>query len=165
MLSAADEANPPVRKAARWDLRRRVHWCHPKSATRGHFGIRRTKDQVLRRFYWTSWKDDTLRFVQTCPKCNEYHRGKLRRQGPLRPVLTYRQFSSVLSCPCRRYELGIRKHNNRFFSCGSASNPAGVAYYAILDSLVSQEGVPPFHSSPSWCPQRIGLAVSVQTKS
>ena len=55
--------------------------------TGGHFGVKRTTDQVKRRFYWPSLKDDVIRFCQTCPKCNEYHRGKLKRQGPLRPVL------------------------------------------------------------------------------
>jgi len=55
--------------------------------TGGHFGIKRTLDQVRRRFYWPSWKADTVRFCHECAKCNEYHRGKLRRQGPLQPVV------------------------------------------------------------------------------
>ena len=55
--------------------------------TGGHFGIRRTCDQVKRRFYWINWKDDTARFCRRCPNCNEYHRGKLGRQGPLQPVI------------------------------------------------------------------------------
>ena len=35
--------------------------CH-EGQTGGHFGITRTLDQVRRRFYWTSWKADTIRF-------------------------------------------------------------------------------------------------------
>jgi len=58
-----------------------------EGATGGNFGIKRTMDQVKGRFYWSAWKDDTIRFCQTCPNCNEYHRGKLVRQGPLQPVL------------------------------------------------------------------------------
>jgi len=60
--------------------------CH-EGQTGGHFGITRTLDQVRRRFYWTSWKADTIRFCKRCDRCNEYHRGKLSRKGPLRPVV------------------------------------------------------------------------------
>ena len=55
--------------------------------TGGHFGISRTLDQVRRPFYWTSWKADTIRFCKRCARCNQYHRGKLRRTGPLQPVI------------------------------------------------------------------------------
>jgi len=55
--------------------------------TGGHFGIRRTLDQVKRRFNWLTWKEDTIRFCKRCEPCNEYHRGKLRRTGPLQPVI------------------------------------------------------------------------------
>ena len=55
--------------------------------TGGHFGIKRTLDQVRRRFYWPSWKADTVRFCRECVQCNEYHRGKPFRQGPLQPVV------------------------------------------------------------------------------
>ena len=60
--------------------------CHG-GHTGGHFGIKRTLDQVQRRFYWSSWKSDTVRFCKRCDLCNEYHRGKLGRQAPLQPVL------------------------------------------------------------------------------
>ena len=55
--------------------------------TGGHFGVKRTLDQVRRRFYWSTWKADTVRFCRRCPNCNEYFRGKLVRQGPLQPVI------------------------------------------------------------------------------
>jgi len=42
---------------------------------------------VTRRFYWPSWKEDTKRFCRRCAECNEYHRGKLKNQGALKPVL------------------------------------------------------------------------------
>jgi len=60
--------------------------CH-EGTTGGHFGIRRTLDQVKRRFYWHTWKEDTTRFCKRCEPCNEYHRGKLRQTGPLQPVI------------------------------------------------------------------------------
>jgi len=63
-----------------------LHCCH-EGMTGGHFGIRRTLDQVQRRFYWLTWNEDTIRFCERCEPCNEYHRGKLRRTGPLQPVI------------------------------------------------------------------------------
>ena len=63
-----------------------LHRCH-KGMTAGHFGISRTLDKVKRRFYWLTWKEDTIRFCKRCEPCNEYHRGKLRRTGPLQPVI------------------------------------------------------------------------------
>jgi len=39
-----------------------------KGSTGGHFGIKQTLDQVKRRFYWTSWKADTIRFCKRCPE-------------------------------------------------------------------------------------------------
>ena len=47
--------------------------------TAGHFGIQKTLDQVKRRFYWPSSREDTKRFCRRCAECNEYHRGKLKR--------------------------------------------------------------------------------------
>jgi len=63
-----------------------LHRCH-EGMTGGHFGIRRTLDQVKRRFYWLTRKEDTIRFCKRCEPCNEYHRGKLRRTGQLQPVI------------------------------------------------------------------------------
>jgi len=52
----------------------------------GHFGIRKTQDQVQRRYYWASWKEDTKRFCRSCNECNTYHRGRPPKQGLLKPV-------------------------------------------------------------------------------
>jgi len=60
--------------------------CHA-GAVAGHFGIRKAMDQVRRRFYWSTWKEDTKRLCRRCPECTTYHRGKLAKQGPLKPVL------------------------------------------------------------------------------
>jgi len=77
--------------------------------TGGHFGIKRTLDQVKRRFYWSTWKADTFRFCRKCPKCNEYHRGKLARQGPLQPVIAgapYERWYIDLTGPHPKSERG-----------------------------------------------------------
>jgi len=60
--------------------------CHA-GVVAGHFGIQKTLDQVKRRFYWQSWKEDTKRFCRRCAECNKYHQGRLKKQGALKPVL------------------------------------------------------------------------------
>ena len=77
--------------------------------TGGHFGIRRTIDQVKRRFYWLTRKEDTIRFCKRCEPCNEYHREKLRRTGPLQPVIAgapYERWYIDLTGPHPRSERG-----------------------------------------------------------
>jgi len=68
------------------DVEHALRECHA-GVTAGHFGIQKTLYQVKRRFYWPSWKEDTKRFCHRCAECNEYHRGKLKKQGALKPVL------------------------------------------------------------------------------
>ena len=65
--------------------------CHGGTVS-GHFGLQKTKDQVARRFYWNRWKTDGKRFCRRCPQCTSYHRGKLLKQKPLKPVLPGAQF-------------------------------------------------------------------------
>jgi len=85
-----------------------LHCCH-EGMTGGHIGIRRKLDQVKRRFYWLTWKEDTIRFCERCEPCNEYHRGKLRRTGPLQPVIAgapYERWYIDLTGPNPRSEQG-----------------------------------------------------------
>ena len=70
----------------RTDVNEALRQCHA-GVVAGHFGIRKTLDQVKRRFYWPSSKEDTKRFCRKCAECTEYHRGKLTKQGSLKPVL------------------------------------------------------------------------------
>ena len=70
----------------RSDVSEVLRLCHAGEVG-GHFGIKKTMDQVQRKYYWPTWKSDTTRFVRQCSQCNTYHRGKLKRQGELRPVL------------------------------------------------------------------------------
>jgi len=80
--------------------------CHG-GHTGGNFGIKRTLDQVRRRFYWSSWKSDTVRFCKRRDLCSEYRRGKLGRQAPLQPVLAGAQRWYVdLTGPHRKSEHG-----------------------------------------------------------
>jgi len=60
--------------------------CH-EGTTGGHFGIRRTLDQVKRRLYWLTWNKNTIRVCKRCEPRNKYHGGKLRNTGPFEPVI------------------------------------------------------------------------------
>jgi transposase InsO family protein len=53
--------------------------------TGGHFGIRRTQYQVLRRAYWVGWRRCVETFCRQCSTCNQVHRGKPPKQGRLKP--------------------------------------------------------------------------------
>jgi transposase InsO family protein len=54
--------------------------------TGGHYGVRKTCQQVQRRAYWKSWRIDTRRFVQQCPQCATFRSGKAPKQGPLQDM-------------------------------------------------------------------------------
>jgi len=67
--------------------------CHTATVN-GHFGIKRILDQVQRRFYWSTWKSDTERYCRHCEQCATYHRGKLRREEPIKK--TYDSFVEMI---------------------------------------------------------------------
>jgi len=69
----------------RTDVEDALRQCHA-GVTAGPFGIQKTLDQVKRRFYCPSWKED-MKLCGRCAECNEYHRGILKKQGALKPVL------------------------------------------------------------------------------
>ncbi|HSN24248.1 MAG TPA: RNase H-like domain-containing protein, partial [Methylomicrobium sp.] len=54
--------------------------------TGGHFGVRRTADQVLRRGYWCGWRRYVEEFCRRCSVCSQVHRGQPPRQGLLHPL-------------------------------------------------------------------------------
>jgi len=70
----------------REDVPDALNQCHAGIVS-GHFGEKKTMEQVRRRFYWDHWKEDVRRFCRQCLQCNRYHLGKLRKQGPLQPVV------------------------------------------------------------------------------
>ena len=45
-----------------------IHDCHV-GMTGGHLGIKKTLNQVQKRFYWTTWRSDTVRHCKHCTKC------------------------------------------------------------------------------------------------
>jgi transposase InsO family protein len=54
--------------------------------TGGHIGLRRTLAHVQARAYWAGSTSAVKRFVQSCPECAQYHRGKPPRQGRLQDM-------------------------------------------------------------------------------
>jgi len=70
----------------RCEVNKAIELCHA-GAVGGHFGIQKTIAQVERRFFWPGWRDDVKRYCRSCDQCVRYHRGKLPKHGPLKPVL------------------------------------------------------------------------------
>ena len=56
----------------RADVQSTLNQCHG-GAVGGHFGEKKTMDQVRRCFYWHQWKEDVRRFCRQCLQCNRYH--------------------------------------------------------------------------------------------
>ena len=71
-----------VPKCLRRDLLEMVH-----AQATGHFGWRKTMEQVRRRAYWMSWTTDTKLFCTCCRACNEFHKGQLSKRAGLKPML------------------------------------------------------------------------------
>jgi len=71
-----------------------IRSCHVGMAG-GHLGAKKTLDQVQRRFYWSTWRSDTVRYGRRCPKCCAYHRGQLPRSAPLQPIIAGAPFERL----------------------------------------------------------------------
>jgi hypothetical protein len=52
----------------------------------GHYGIRKTQQQVQRRSYWKTWRQDCARFIRRCNHCASYRRGKPPKLGDLQDM-------------------------------------------------------------------------------
>jgi len=52
----------------------------------GNLAVKKTSEQVKRRAYWATWRSDTERFCKACGPCNQYHRGKIPKQGLLQDM-------------------------------------------------------------------------------
>jgi len=70
----------------RSEVKSAIRHCHAGSVG-GHFGIEKTLAQIEQRFFWHELKDNIKRYCRKCEQCARYHRGKLPKQGVLKPVL------------------------------------------------------------------------------
>jgi len=67
---------------SRTQIEEALHQCHAGTVAE-HFGIQKTMNQVCRKFYWPTWKEDTRRFCQPYSQCTSYHRGKINKTKTL----------------------------------------------------------------------------------
>src|SRR5206468_2302903 len=58
-------------------------WSSDVCSSDLHLGKEKMQAQLQRRAYWVGWRADVQRFCQSCDVCCRYHRGGLKRQGPL----------------------------------------------------------------------------------
>jgi len=54
----------------------------------GHLGLRRSKLQLKKRFYWPGWSLDVSLAKRRCHQCARYQRPRPHKQGNLQPMLT-----------------------------------------------------------------------------
>jgi len=89
-------SRPPIYQAfVPYSLREAaIRQCHTGMAG-GHLGAKKTLDQVQRRFYWPTWRSDTVRHCRRCPECCAYHRGKLPQTAPLQPIVAGAPFERL----------------------------------------------------------------------
>lgn len=52
----------------------------------GHFGVKRTKETLRQKFYWTSLNDDVDRYVKSCDACQRKKPNSARKQGFMIPM-------------------------------------------------------------------------------
>ena len=67
-------------------MRQEVIQMAHKGLTGGHFGPKRTKEQVQRRCYWPGWANDVENFCSICDVCTRFHQGKICRRGKLQDM-------------------------------------------------------------------------------
>jgi len=77
---------------------------------------KQTLDQVQRRLYWSTWKSDTERYCRHCEQCATYHRRKLRRQRPLRPVMIRSRMTDAYA-EIRKALKRSAERNKRYDDC------------------------------------------------
>ena len=58
-----------------------------KGLNGGHFGFRRAKLQLQRRFYWPGWSKSVRRAQLQCEQCERHKRPPNSRQGQLQPMV------------------------------------------------------------------------------
>ena len=80
-----------------------INRCHA-GMVGGHFGARKTTDQVSRRFYWHCWKSDVTRFCRRCVTCRSQHRGKPPRTTPLKQIEVHAASNVILDLPAAEGE-------------------------------------------------------------
>ena len=66
----------------------------------GHLGVEKTKDRILRHFYWPGIFQDVAKYCRTCPKCQMMDKSKMQRRAPLIPM-------PIIDTPFKRIGIDI----------------------------------------------------------
>ena len=66
----------------------------------GHLGVEKTKDRILRHFYWPGIFQDVAKYCRTCPKCQMMDKSKMQRRAPLIPM-------PIIDTPFKRIGINI----------------------------------------------------------
>lgn len=59
--------------------------CHD-NALAGHMGLKRTYALIRERFFWRNMRDEIIKYVQTCDKCQKRKASNKRSQGFIEPI-------------------------------------------------------------------------------
>ena len=68
--------------------------CH-SSETAGHLGVRKTREGVLSRHFWSSVREDVARYVRTCLQCQTRKQRFPHVQMPRQYVRVFGPFETV----------------------------------------------------------------------
>ena len=52
----------------------------------GHCGVHKTRDLLLRAYWWPGWSKDVHEYVRTCASCQRNKAGNTKRAGQLQPL-------------------------------------------------------------------------------
>jgi len=120
--------------------------------TGGHLGRARTAATIQSRTYWPSWSTDLDAFLRTCAPCARYHRGSVKRQGPLQTPLVTEPWSRVSiditgphpkSSNQHQYILTLVDHFSKWAEAlPIANHTAPTVARALMTNVFSRFGAP-----------------------
>jgi len=68
------------------DLRTKLLHDHHDIPTAGHQGFERTLEKIAKNYYWTSLREDVMRYVQSCDTCQRHKVPNKSPAGLLKPL-------------------------------------------------------------------------------
>jgi transposase InsO family protein len=120
--------------------------------TGGHLSRRRTASCIQSRAYWPTWSSDLDDFLKKCETCSRFHRGVVRRQGPMQIALTGEPWERVSvditgphprSSRGKKFILTVVDHFSKWAEAiPLASHTAPVMAQALMNHVFSRFGAP-----------------------
>lgn len=62
-----------------------LHYCHDAPES-GHLGIKKTTQLIQRRYWWPSYRNDVINYVNSCQECQVHKPAPKKLQGLLKPL-------------------------------------------------------------------------------